>query len=92
MDEKEFIRQLIVELIAHEVGHTLGLRHNFKGSTIHALDELHDRRVTDKEGISSSVMDYTRSTSLQRVKSRASTIRRRWGRMTTGPLNTPTDR
>ena len=58
VDEKEFIRQLIVELIAHEVGHTLGLRHNFKGSTIHALDELHDRRVTDKEGISSSVMDY----------------------------------
>ena len=58
VDEKEFIRQLLVELIAHEVGHTLGLRHNFKGSTIHALDELHDRRVTDKEGISSSVMDY----------------------------------
>ena len=58
VDEKEFIRQLIVELVAHEVGHTLGLRHNFKGSTIHALDELHDRRVTDKEGISSSVMDY----------------------------------
>ena len=40
------------------MGHTLGLRHNFKGSTIHALDELHDRRITDKEGISSSVMDY----------------------------------
>ncbi|MCY3668952.1 MAG: DUF5117 domain-containing protein [Gemmatimonadetes bacterium] len=58
VDEKEFIRQLLVELIAHEVGHTLGLRHNFKGSTIHALDELHDRRVTDKEGISSSVMDW----------------------------------
>ena len=46
VDEKEFIRQLIVELVAHEVGHTPGLRHNFKGSTIHALDELHDRRVT----------------------------------------------
>ncbi len=58
VDEEEFIRQLIVELVAHEVGHTLGLRHNFKGSTMHALDELHDRRVTDKEGISSSVMDY----------------------------------
>ena len=58
VNEKEFIRQLIVELVAHEVGHTLGLRHNFKGSTIHALDALHDRRVTDKEGISSSVMDY----------------------------------
>ena len=58
VDEEEFIRQLIVMLVAHEVGHTLGLRHNFKGSTIHSLDELHDRRVTDKEGISSSVMDY----------------------------------
>ncbi len=58
VDEEEFIRQLMVMLVAHEVGHTLGLRHNFKGSTLHALDELHDRRVTDKEGISSSVMDY----------------------------------
>ena len=58
VDEKEFIRQLLVMLVAHEVGHTLGLRHNFKGSTIRPLDELHDRRVTDKEGISSSVMDY----------------------------------
>ena len=58
VDEEEFIRQLLVMLVAHEVGHTLGLRHNFKGSTLHPLDELHDRRVTDKEGISSSVMDY----------------------------------
>ena len=58
VDEEEFIRQLMVELVAHEVGHTLGLRHNFKASTLHGIDELHDREITDKEGISSSVMDY----------------------------------
>ena len=57
-DAEEFIRQLIVELVAHEVGHTLGLRHNFKASTIHNTEELHDLELTAKEGISSSVMDY----------------------------------
>ncbi|NKB66920.1 MAG: DUF5117 domain-containing protein [Candidatus Latescibacteria bacterium] len=58
VDVEEFIRQLTVQLVAHEVGHTLGLRHNFKASTLHSIDQLHDRSITDKEGISSSVMDY----------------------------------
>ncbi len=58
VDEEEYIRQLIVELVAHEVGHTLGLRHNFKASTIHSIEELHDESVSRTEGLSSSVMDY----------------------------------
>ena len=57
-DAEEFIRQLIVQLVAHEVGHTLGLRHNFKASTIHNTAELHDLQVSAKRGLSSSVMDY----------------------------------
>ncbi len=57
-DVKKFIDELLVDLIAHEVGHTLGLRHNFKASTIHPVDRLQDKKLTEKQGITSSVMDY----------------------------------
>ncbi|MBD3161114.1 MAG: DUF5117 domain-containing protein [Candidatus Eisenbacteria bacterium] len=45
-------------LVCHEVGHTLGLRHNFKSSTIHAVDQLQDRARTEEHGIAGSIMDY----------------------------------
>ncbi len=54
---EEFIGPLLMEVVMHEVGHTLGLRHNFKGSTIHTLAEINS---DDFEGDahSGSVMDY----------------------------------
>jgi len=55
---KQFVCDAIQDLATHEVGHTLGLRHNFKGSAVHTLREMHDRSVTDVEGVSGSVMDY----------------------------------
>jgi hypothetical protein len=54
VDLEEFIHQFLVEVIAHEVGHTLGLRHNFKASTIRAVDDLHDAN----NAFTGSVMDY----------------------------------
>ena len=57
-DVQSYLRQLIIELVAHEVGHTLGLRHNFKASTIHTLAELHDPETNQREGVAGSVMDY----------------------------------
>ena len=45
----------------HEVGHTLGLRHNFQGSTAYALAQLHDTAFTRAHGTTASVMDYTPS-------------------------------
>jgi len=57
-EAQQYLRQLIIDLVAHEVGHTLGLRHNFKASTIHSLAELHDPETIRREGISGSVMDY----------------------------------
>ena len=42
----------------HEVGHTLGLRHNFKASSTIALEDLHNTKVTARTGLSGSVMDY----------------------------------
>jgi hypothetical protein len=42
----------------HEVGHTLGLRHNFKGSSMLKNEQLHDTNITHKQGLVGSVMDY----------------------------------
>jgi hypothetical protein len=43
----------------HEVGHTLGLRHNFRASTIYSLKQLQDPEFTRKNSMTGSVMDYT---------------------------------
>src|SRR5277367_2618277 len=42
----------------HEVCHTLGLRHNFKASTMLKNEQLHDLNITRKQGLVGSVMDY----------------------------------
>ena len=56
-EENDPLRQWIVSLTMHEVGHTLGLRHNFKASWLYNTDEIHDKSITGKAHIS-SVMDY----------------------------------
>jgi hypothetical protein len=53
-----FVNQWLVEVTAHEVGHTLGLRHNFRASTIHKFAQLHDKSITSSQGLTGSVMDY----------------------------------
>jgi hypothetical protein len=55
----EFIGQAIKEIVMHEVGHSLGLRHNFKASTMLTADQLHDTSVTHAKGLVGSVMDYS---------------------------------
>ena len=58
-DREKMIQQGLKEVTMHEVGHTLGLRHNFKGSTLLSLEELNDVNRTRETGLSSSVMDYS---------------------------------
>jgi len=53
-----FVGPLLADLVAHEVGHTLGLRHNFKASSLYTLDEINSEEVKEKGPFSSSVMDY----------------------------------
>jgi hypothetical protein len=53
-----FIGPLLIDLVAHEVGHTLGLRHNFKGSSIYTLAQVNSADVKGKKSFSGSVMDY----------------------------------
>jgi len=54
----ELVLQAVKETAMHEVGHTLGLRHNFKGSTMLKNEQLHDTAITRKNGLVGSVMDY----------------------------------
>lgn len=50
--------EMITELLLHEVGHTLGLNHNFKSSQLRSPEEMNDKALTSKSGLTGSVMDY----------------------------------
>ena len=52
---KDYLR----DVVTHEVGHTLGLRHNFHASTIRTDAQLQDAAFTRANGLTGSVMDYT---------------------------------
>ncbi len=58
-EKKELLRQFIIELVMHEMGHTLGLMHNMKASYMLNSKELKDKNLTQKTGVTASVMDYT---------------------------------
>ncbi|MFN8697653.1 MAG: zinc-dependent metalloprotease [Burkholderiales bacterium] len=48
----------VLDVIMHEVGHTLGFRHNFRSSTIYTLKQVQDPNFTKVNGIAGSVMEY----------------------------------
>ncbi|MCC7086599.1 MAG: zinc-dependent metalloprotease [Pirellulales bacterium] len=56
---EKMIMQGMKEVTMHELGHTLGLRHNFKASTYLTLDEIAEGEKTKGVGFTASVMDYT---------------------------------
>ena len=57
-DVDKFVDIFLKNVTMHEVGHTLGLRHNFRASTVYTEAQLEDARFTEKNGISGSVMEY----------------------------------
>ena len=57
-EAEAFVQAVVKDTIMHEVGHTLGLKHNFKASTTFSLAQLRDKTYTERNGISGSVMDY----------------------------------
>lgn len=55
---ESFVGPLLADLVAHEVGHTLGLRHNFKSSSIYTFDKINSEEIKGKKPFAGSVMDY----------------------------------
>jgi hypothetical protein len=55
---EELAQAYVKEVIMHEIGHTLGLRHNFRSSTVYSMKQLQDPAFTKINGMAGSVMDY----------------------------------
>lgn len=55
---QEYINQFVRWVTMHEIGHTLGLRHNFRSSIDTPLDKLYDETWAKDKGVFSSVMEY----------------------------------
>jgi len=55
---KKLVYQGVKSIAMHEVGHTLGLRHNFKASAYLTLEEINVPEKTKETGLAASIMDY----------------------------------
>ncbi|RYF96406.1 MAG: hypothetical protein EOO02_22175, partial [Chitinophagaceae bacterium] len=58
--DDELMGQLIRFVSSHEVGHTLGLRHNFGSSSSVPVEKLRDKAWVEANGHTPSIMDYAR--------------------------------
>jgi hypothetical protein len=58
--DEELMGQLIRFVSSHEVGHTLGLRHNMGASSATPVDSLRDKAWVEANGHTASIMDYAR--------------------------------
>ena len=57
-EAEAFVEAYLKDVTMHEVGHTLGLRHNFRSSRAYTLKQLADPAFTRENGITGSVMEY----------------------------------
>lgn len=57
-EAEAFVQAYLKDVTMHEVGHTLGLRHNFRSSHAYTLRQLADPAFTRANGIAGSVMEY----------------------------------
>ncbi|MEY4752570.1 MAG: hypothetical protein RJA44_245, partial [Pseudomonadota bacterium] len=55
---ERFVQAYLKDTVMHEVGHTLGLRHNFRASRVHAEAQISDPEFTRSNAFSGSVMEY----------------------------------
>ncbi|WP_243349760.1 zinc-dependent metalloprotease [Parabacteroides sp. FAFU027] len=58
--DEELMGQLIRFVSSHEIGHTLGLRHNMGSSSTVPVEKLRDRKWVEAYGHTPSIMDYAR--------------------------------
>jgi Met-zincin/Domain of unknown function (DUF5117)/Domain of unknown function (DUF5118) len=60
----EILGQLIRNVATHEVGHTLGLRHNHRAATAYSVKDLRNPAFAEAKGTSASIMSYARYNSV----------------------------
>ncbi|TCC87963.1 DUF5117 domain-containing protein [Pedobacter frigiditerrae] len=58
--DEELMGQLIRFVSSHEIGHTLGLRHNMGASSTVPVEKLRDKKWVEAHGHTPSIMDYAR--------------------------------
>ena len=59
MTTQQFVLAYLKDTVMHEIGHTLGLRHNFRASRVYSEEQLSDPEFTKANGTSGSVMEYS---------------------------------
>lgn len=59
VDMDAFIKEALTDLVLHEIGHTLGLNHNFRASHLYDRKTIHNKELTAKTGLTGSVMEYS---------------------------------
>jgi hypothetical protein len=57
-EAEQFVLDDLKDVVMHEVGHALGLRHNFRASTVYTQAQLDDPEFTRTHGIAGSIMEY----------------------------------
>lgn len=58
--DSKLMGELLLYIASHEIGHTIGLRHNHKASSAYSIAQLRDPEFTKKHGSVASIMAYGR--------------------------------
>jgi len=70
----DLIGECLRYVVAHEVGHTLGMRHNLKSTYYYPVEKYRDYKFTSTYGLEASIMDYGRFNYIAQPGDKAATI------------------